>query len=55
MAFLDLDRDSLSFEKERQHTREVEDVHQNFVLDCVHFASLSDIRLRSGTVWRKRL
>ena len=24
-------------------------------LDCVNFASLGDIRLRSGTVWRKRL
>ena len=34
---------------------QVEDAHQNFVLDCVNFASLGDIRLRSGTVWRKRL
>ena len=36
-------------------TREVEDAHQNFVLDCVNFASLGDMRLRSGTVWCKRL
>ena len=41
--------------KERQHTREVEEAHQNFVLACVNFASLGDIRLRSGAVWRKRL
>ena len=53
-GFLDLDRDSHSFEK-NANTREVEDAHQNFVLDCVNFASLGDIRLRSGTVWRKRL
>ena len=46
-GFLDLDRDSHSFEKNantlgKSKTR-------------VNFASLGDIRLRSGTVWRKRL
>ena len=41
--------------KELQHTREVDEVHQNFVLASVYFAPLGDIRLRSGAVWRKRL
>ena len=53
-AFLDLHRDSHSFEK-NANTLGKSNAHQNFVLDCVNFASLGDIRLRSGTVWRKRL
>ena len=45
----------LTRSKRTPNTWEVEEAHQNFVLDCVNVASLGDIRLRSGTVWRKRL